>query len=242
MWLWNPVPKQLCHGLKLFSDDQEMRAIDFVLSNVTYLGRAESWVSMKVKNPPNEAQMNCMPLDAVTRVCNDSTATVTVLAPDLETWNSWSYGTNARRPNPLWNILAETKDIHSERWSQPPGSRQITYICNSELISTEQLMSQNTFKPIKIVRYVLDGKVLPLITDTIYVAEIARMRIQGIFGKKFDRTSSPIFSGKSFDGNPLAGHEHAFFLPADEDGDMRLDHLTVFSAKGFDPKRETKSA
>ncbi len=102
-------------------------------------------------------------------------------------------------------------------------------------------MSQNTFKPIKIVRYVLDGKVLPLITDTIYVAEIARMRIQGIFGKKFDRTSSPIFSGKSFDGNPLAGHEHAFFLPADEDGDMRLDHLTVFSAKGFDPKRELRA-
>ncbi len=220
--------------------DQEMRAIDLVLSNVTYLGRAESWVSIKVKNPPSKAQMNCVPLDSVTRVCNDSTATVTALAPDLETWNTWSYGNDAHRPTPLWNILAETEDMRKEGWSQPPGSRQIAYICDSELIPTEQLMSQNTFRPIKIVRYVLDGKVLPLIADTIYTAEIARRRIQGIFGKKFDRTSSLTFSGKSLDGKPLAGHEHAFFLPTDEDGDMRLDHLTVFSAMGFDPKRELR--
>jgi hypothetical protein len=41
--------------------------------------------------------------------------------------------------------------------------------------------------------------------------------------------------GKNEQGHPRAGHEHAFFLPADEDGDGRIDHLTVFAPMGFNP-------
>jgi CRISPR-associated protein Csb2 len=47
--------------------------------------------------------------------------------------------------------------------------------------------------------------------------------------------SSPAFAGKDADGRPLLGHAHAYFLPADEDGDGRLDHLTVVAEAGFDP-------
>jgi len=42
------------------------------------------------------------------------------------------------------------------------------------------------------------------------------------------------FSGKGKDGKPLEGHRHAFYLPYDEDGDGRLDHLIVYSAAPFD--------
>ena len=31
------------------------------------------------------------------------------------------------------------------------------------------------------------------------------------------------------DGKPLNGHRHAFFLPLDENGDGRIDHLLVTS-------------
>jgi len=44
---------------------------------------------------------------------------------------------------------------------------------------------------------------------------------------------SPVFSGKDERGAPLVGHGHAYCLPADEDGDGRLDHLTVFARGGF---------
>jgi CRISPR-associated protein Csb2 len=43
----------------------------------------------------------------------------------------------------------------------------------------------------------------------------------------------PAVVGKSPDGRPLRGHGHAFFVPADEDGDGRLDHVTIVAAAGF---------
>jgi hypothetical protein len=39
--------------------------------------------------------------------------------------------------------------------------------------------------------------------------------------------------GKDADSQVLKGHGHAFFLPAGEDGDGRIDHLAVVAADGF---------
>jgi len=47
---------------------------------------------------------------------------------------------------------------------------------------------------------------------------------------------SSLFSGKDEDGRPLTGHKHAFYLPSDEDGDGRIDHLTIVAEMGFGPK------
>jgi CRISPR-associated protein Csb2 len=44
---------------------------------------------------------------------------------------------------------------------------------------------------------------------------------------------SPAFWGKDDQRRPLTGHRHAFLLSADEDGDGRIDHLTVFALMGF---------
>jgi CRISPR-associated protein Csb2 len=49
-----------------------------------------------------------------------------------------------------------------------------------------------------------------------------------------DRFVSPTFSGKDPTGNPLAGHQHAYYLPCDEDNDGRIDHFTIYAEKGFD--------
>ena len=48
--------------------------------------------------------------------------------------------------------------------------------------------------------------------------------------------ASRVFSGKDGSGRPLRDdHDHAFYLPTDEDGDGRLDHLTVVALGGFPP-------
>jgi CRISPR-associated protein Csb2 len=47
---------------------------------------------------------------------------------------------------------------------------------------------------------------------------------------------SSTLSGRDERGVPLLNHDHAYYLPADEDGDGRLDHLTIFARGGFDTK------
>jgi CRISPR-associated protein Csb2 len=81
---------------------------------------------------------------------------------------------------------------------------------------------------------------LPLATETLPVAEAARRTLMGIYGRQFpqpdgSKGQSAIFSGKDATGQPLEGHGHAYYLPTDEDGDGRLDHLTVVAVDGFGP-------
>jgi CRISPR-associated protein Csb2 len=98
-----------------------------------------------------------------------------------------------------------------------------------------------------IARYSLDGPVLPLVAATLPVAEDARRALMSRYRQlkevERDRKSDPataehfasrMFSGKDESGRPLRDdHDHAFYLPTDEDGDGRLDHLTVFAPGGF---------
>ena len=59
----------------------------------------------------------------------------------------------------------------------------------------------------------------------------------GIYGRltQYNGVSgrSATLSGKDEHGVPLSGHRYAYFLPADEDGDGRIDHLTIFASAGF---------
>jgi CRISPR-associated protein Csb2 len=78
--------------------------------------------------------------------------------------------------------------------------------------------------------------VLPLRQETLSLAELARQRLQGIYGKQNDGRTSMIFSGKTPEGLPLRDHRHAFYLPTDEDNDGRLDHLTIYAQGRVSPE------
>jgi CRISPR-associated protein Csb2 len=95
-----------------------------------------------------------------------------------------------------------------------------------------------------LARFALHGPVLPLVTETLPRAEQGRRSLLSKckhLALRRDPTLadaaiwplSPAFWGKDEHSAPRTGHEHAFFLPADEDGDGRLDHLTVFAPMGF---------
>ncbi|MCC6743817.1 MAG: type I-U CRISPR-associated protein Cas5/Cas6 [Acidobacteria bacterium] len=53
-----------------------------------------------------------------------------------------------------------------------------------------------------------------------------------------DTSHSESITGKSVHGVPLEGHRHACWLPVDEDGDGRIDHVVVCASGGFDPADE----
>ncbi len=87
-------------------------------------------------------------------------------------------------------------------------------------------------------------RMLPLVTETLPVAEQVRRSLLARCRKLVRRCDasladaaiwrlSPAFWGKDQQGRPRIGHEHAFFLPTDEDGDGRLDHITLFAPMGF---------
>jgi len=78
--------------------------------------------------------------------------------------------------------------------------------------------------------------VLPRVEEAASFAERIRKKLMGIH-KAIENGDpalvSPIFSGKDSEGKPLKGHKHAFYLPLDEDGDGRLDHLLIHAADLF---------
>ena len=92
-----------------------------------------------------------------------------------------------------------------------------------------------------LARFALDGAYLPSIPETLPLAEQTRRALlskckqlaladePGMADAAIWRRS-PAFWAKDDAGRPRTGHEHAFFLPTDEDGDGRLDHVTLCAA------------
>jgi CRISPR-associated protein Csb2 len=134
----------------------------------------------------------------------------------------------------------ETLQLHRERWSDPPGSRLVAYVRPRDCFKRRtQPPHRRARQPlIQVARYALDSTVLPLVTETLPVAEAARRALMGIYGRLTEkggvRGRSAVLSGKDGAGERLRDHNHAYYLPSDEDADGRLDHLTVYAARGFD--------
>ncbi|KAB2937867.1 MAG: type I-U CRISPR-associated protein Cas5/Cas6 [Phycisphaerae bacterium] len=248
-------------------DDAQRQTLSRILENLNTLGRSESWCQATLlegdatdalyQSPERERRVS-LPLNGndaprnseiVRLLCpdpdsafaNDRVVTVTrkTVGPGK---NKQVIEERTTVYDPAWNLCMETLQLHKERWSDPPGSRWVQYtrprdcfkiepVARSRVTSSEQ-------PRIQVARYALDSTVLPLVTETLPVAEAARRALMSIHGRIAEwndvRGRSPVFSGKGEHGDPLSGHGHAFYLPTDEDGDGRLDHLTVFARSGFD--------
>jgi len=95
---------------------------------------------------------------------------------------------------------------------------------------------------------------LPPVQATLSLAEAMRSALMSRYRKlkeierygqtdppNAERFASRVFSGKDDRGEPLRDdHDHAFYLPTDEDDDGRLDHLTVHASGGF-PRDEVRA-
>jgi CRISPR-associated protein Csb2 len=226
-------------------DACEEEMLQLVLSHLNYFGRAESWCTARLSHDwePYEnhvwarldkttgnvlAKTNCIPLNG--SGISEGREPVRVLAPCPVRWNQWDY-TRATHPDPLWNLLAETADLHAERWSDPPGSCWVTYLrpADAFAVSATHQQTKRRTRFFCVARYAIDVTVLPLLQETLSLGELARQRLQGIYGRQNNGMSSVIFSGKTQEGIPLRDHRHAFYIPTDEDGDGRLDHLTIYA-------------
>jgi CRISPR-associated protein Csb2 len=236
---------------------QRREQLLLLLTYLNFFGRAESWCSACVLGDGEAAEtladVNCSVTDGeavspnaefVRVLCADpDTAFSSEHTPKRESTSGTGRSkTTERTPlyDPDWHLCMETLALHKHKWSDPPGSRWVAYARRRDCFKLEpaRRAGRPTTSKMQVVRFALDSAVLPLVTETLPVAESARRMLMGIYGRRFpapdgSRGLSPIFSGKSADGQPLQGHGHAYYLPTDEDNDGRLDHLTLVATDGF---------
>lgn len=232
--------------------DIEQRAVlEELLANLGHLGRTESWCEGRLVNTAG-IEPNCWPLNG--SIVDSKHELVRVLCADRETVFGAEHVTKTRTHgrgrnkqtikesvyDPAWHLCIKTSQLHAEKWSDPPGSRWVTYVRPSDCFDPLQKPTKyrRTSKcVIQVVRFALDSTILPLVTEALPIAEAARRSLMSIYGRLTERDGvrgrSAILAGKHDDGRPLDGHQHAYYLPTDEDEDGRIDHLTVFSREGF---------
>jgi len=108
----------------------------------------------------------------------------------------------------------------------------ITLSSNFLLVKLDTIYREiNKSGTMTVARYALDSTVLPLVSDALPFAEQVR---RALISNRVDTSHSKVITGKTRDGMPLEGHSHAHYLPSDEDGDGRIDHLTIYAPCGFD--------
>ncbi len=238
-------------------DYDQRQVLARILNNLNTFGRSESWCEAEfVDSDKTSHRPICCPLQGSTPAgyeiirllcahpasafADDHVVTITTKAAGRRTKKTTMAGQHTMY-DPAWNLCMETLQLHRERWSDPPGTRWISYVRPRDCFKIESKSPRRSAPQprIQVVRYALDSTVLPLVTETLPVAEAARRALMGLYGrltaKDGVRGLSAVFSGKDADNQPLTDHRHAYYLPTDEDGDGRLDHLTIFATAGFGP-------
>ena len=209
--------------------ETETDLLQNILQNIHYFGRAESWSSITIHDKPPEA--NCIPLEDEKIV--DGTELVRVLVPNKDM--VFTDINSKSRTNNLKSITITTGELQDNNYIDPPGGRWIQYMRASDCFMSMPRGGTKTslINDITVFRYAIIGNVRPSIKDTLRVGDIARSACMSQYGKQKNNSTSPVFSGKDANGNPLTNHQHAFYLPTYESQNREIDHLTIMAKKPF---------
>ncbi len=213
-----------------------------LLTNLPYLGRSESWCNAKLRQesevPENlEEHLNSDKIIACKPIAHfparEEGEVVNVLVPrqDIDP----SLPLNEEHP-----LLVRTTTLREEMGRiDPPGARWIQYTRPRNCLQPRPAKgkSRPVQQPVKLVRYHLDGNVLPPITEALSVSAKSRAAAMSVYGGPSKRRST-VLSGKDTEGQPLTGHRHTYYISSDEDADGRIDHLTLYASMGFNREHQ----
>jgi CRISPR-associated protein Csb2 len=127
-------------------------------------------------------------------------------------------------------------DLHAQGWNGIPGARWVDYCWRGDSQSSSAVPTRGEARDEELptfARYALVSKVLPKLTESLYVGDRVRAILKKL-SQNGENGPESVFSGRNDSGKPLdKDHQHAYFLPEDSDGDGRIDHLIVYARKGF---------
>jgi CRISPR-associated protein Csb2 len=130
-------------------------------------------------------------------------------------------------------LLVETGPLRKDGWNRPPGSRWVDYARPMQITTTAPTVAKppdDLQRHLRVARYVVASQAPPRLTEAVAVAEKVRDALQSF------SDAAPVFSGKSADGRPLDGHDHAFILCEANRRHGRVSHVTVHAPMGFDER------
>lgn len=195
-----------------------------LLRNLGTFGRSESWCEAALIENENEIaglKFNGLPVSSDESLRHKET--IRLLAP------------NEKGEKLLESLLIDTSTMRGkQKQLEPTGTRWATYSREANLLTPRRAAPKRTprEKEITVARFALAANVLPLVTGSLPFAELVRRAL--IRSRGFDTAHSEAITGKSADGVPLVHHQHAHYLATDEDGDGRIDHLTIYAPGKFD--------
>jgi CRISPR-associated protein Csb2 len=235
---------------------EDRGALARILSNLSSLGRAESWTTAELSNedveldifPADRAESNPIPV-----ICPDPAS---AFSDDYyPTHDAKKLANGKINPAdylfdcPRWHLCLDTETIHAERWPMVPGAKWVNYRRPQEArIARHRTPISHSSLP-TMARFLLDAPVLPLVKNTVQVAESFRKAAMSQFGKcccgrdeaaRFLRSdtakyASPNFSGKSREGVILEPQQHAYFLPLPDKIDpRRVREVIVYAPSGLE--------
>jgi CRISPR-associated protein Csb2 len=212
---------------------------DTLLAKLTYLGRAESWIEARRLWTPTET--NCRP---ATSALDPETGEVigemvTLLAPlTASAYSNLREGFQKNGkvikslmttlPESLVDALSlETAELRRHGWNRPPAAREVSYLRPLNSFKPRRRVRSVETARINVMRFVLFGKPLPPVEETLRLGELMRTaamsRARDLWGE--DKIPS-IISGHGLP--PGHYHLHAFYLAFDSNGDGCLDRLLVY--------------
>jgi CRISPR-associated protein Csb2 len=241
------TPLYLCWpGLDLPTD--QMALLDELLQNLGYLGRAESWVEARRVDdlPP----VDCIPgEEAVDQETGELRGELInlfapVSAKEYARRRSQFLADKAQSRK-LANTLPEdfvsalsidTADLQKHGWSQPPAAARVTYLRPVDALRPKRMQRKPGVPGATTARFLLLGKPLPRVEDSVRIGEILRKAVMARFSRDESgkRRAPPIFSGHDLPDENR--HQHAFYLPWDSDGDGRIDRVLLHVPAGFAPE------
>ncbi len=228
----------------LSADERQLLAE--LLASLNYLGRAESLVEAALLPPSAElSPANARPLED--ELLPQRSEIVRLLAPmkaeELAAWlaprkTTAGGGKKEEKANAALlagsvfeALLSDNGDLKAAGWSQPPGSKWVSYIRPEETFQNSPRREPRRSENLPTVaRFAITSKVQPSITQSLSLAERFH---QALCSKLPESERSPALTGLDDERKPLTGNDHVYFLP-ECDAHGYVTHMTLHAKRGFD--------
>lgn len=200
-----------------------------LLASLGTFGRAESWCEAALLTEKEAAEfagtpdlINSQPFDKTVGLGGQET--IRLLMPQVE----------LQAEDLLRLLETDTSVMRKSKQLEPTGTRWLTYTRPAGVLKPRRTARPSVrakAKSVVVASFALDSTVLPLAQDSLPFAESVR---RALIRNRVDTSHSEAITGKTVAGVPLEGHEHGHYFATDEDGDGRLDHVTIYCPRGFD--------